>query len=61
MKGLYKLESDLKERETPKNPIKGTVAICPNCKYNGLTWDDVDSQENYCPACGQALGWFGWD
>ena len=59
MKGRFRLNSNLEDRATPAKPVKSIIALCPICN-NTLCCDDEDLQENFCPACGQALTWDDW-
>lgn len=53
-------EDNLSKRATPRKPIKHIIVDCPVCG-NSLCHDDEELRENFCPVCGQAIKWGGFD
>lgn len=48
------IDTEISERETPKNPIVGsTDCFCPTCKH--MLTDEDGEIVNFCPNCGQRI------
>ncbi|MCR5837171.1 MAG: hypothetical protein K6G88_11745 [Lachnospiraceae bacterium] len=56
----YNIEENLEKRATKRAPIKNVVINCPVCNYD-LCGQNEESRQNFCPTCGQALDWSGFD